>query len=315
MADMKPVTLTTPRETFLAERLTGLGGSDAASVFGIGWGCRRRLFYEKRGIEPDYPRPETAAMELGVILEPYFREKYEKETGREVVANIYDRASLHADFPELMVHPDGLVRESNGEMNRVLEIKTVGRAVFYNIKRSGLPEDYVLQLQWSMTVTGAPAGAFAVGSRDSGELLHWDVPANPELHKAILEEGPKFWALVQNGPMPEALEPEDKRCQNCSWRLTCHGNAFIPTAADSEYETDESLAPLVREYIERRALVKEADELLDEVKSELQSKLGDRGKVTAAGAKIQYYQITKKEYVVKEHTERALRLYPAKEKK
>ena len=56
-------------QAFAAERLTGLGGSDAASLLNIGWGCRRRLWYEKRNVEPDYKREENAAMELGQVLD------------------------------------------------------------------------------------------------------------------------------------------------------------------------------------------------------------------------------------------------------
>lgn len=301
----------TPRETFLAERKLGIGGSDIASVFGIGYGCRRRLWYDKRDVPGDYPREETQAMKLGVVLEPFFAEEYQRLTSRAIGQAF---SEPHRDFPELRVNADRNIYMDD-DTTWVLEIKAVGRAMFYKVKREGLPEDYILQLQHAMLVKGAPAGAFAVGSRDSGELLHWDVPANPELHKAILEEGPKFWALVQNGPMPEALEPEDRRCQNCSWRLTCHGNAFIPTAADSEYETDEALAVLTREYEERRLLRKEAEDLLDETKQELACAMGDRGKVVNSAGKVQFYKITKKEYVVKEHEERPLRVYPAKGKK
>lgn len=301
----------TPREAFLAERKLGIGGSDIASVFGIGYGCKRRLWFDKRGVPEDYPREETAAMKLGTILEPFFADEYARLTSRTIGQTF---SEPHRDFPELRVNADRNIYMDDAT-TWVLEIKSVGRAVFYKIKKDGLPEDYILQLQHAMLVKDAPAGAFAVGSRDSGELLHWDVEANPDIHKAILEEGPKFWALVQNGPMPEALEPEDKRCQNCAWRLTCHGNAFAPTAEESEYETDETLAPLTREYEERRLLRKEAQELLDETKAELECKMGPRGKVQNSGGKVQFYEFTKKAYLVREHKERPLRVYPAKEKK
>ena len=318
------MTLPTPPETheqFLANRRKGIGGSDCASIFNAGYGCRRRLWYEKRGTPQDFPREETGPMKLGKILEPFFAEEYVRETGRRVETA---GQRHHAVHPELLVNVDRMIEEEYLVTSQpgyriwigsgVLEIKSVGRANFFKIKREGMSEDHILQVQHGMLVTGAQWGAFCVGSRDSGDILHWDVPANLEIHKAILVEGPKFWATVENGPMPGALEPDDKRCQNCAWRTTCHGNALIPTAAESEYEQDESLAPLVREYIERRALRKEADDLLDETKEELQYKLGDRGKVMAAGAKIQYYGTPRKEYVVPAQTIRALRVYPGKER-
>lgn len=110
---------------------------------------------------------------------------------------------------------------------------------------------------------------------------------------------------------PPRIEPDDRRCQSCAWRTTCQGNALM-VSGETEYEADESLSGLVREYVERSALKREAEDLMDETKEELKARLGDRGKVMAAGAKIQYYTITKKEYTVKAHEERALRVYPKK---
>jgi hypothetical protein len=110
---------------------------------------------------------------------------------------------------------------------------------------------------------------------------------------------------------PPRLEPDDRRCQSCAWRTTCQGEALV-ISGEAEYEQDESLADLVREHQERAALKKEAVALYDETTEELKSRLGDRGKVAAAGAKIQFYTIHKKEYVVKAHDERPLKIYPRK---
>lgn len=302
----------TDRAAWLAERRLGIGGSDCSSLFNVGYGCSRRLWYDKRNTPPDFEREETKAMKLGNVLEPFFAEEYAKETGREVRQ---EKAFVSASCPELRCNIDRSVigyAGADAQEFGVLEIKSVGRATFYIIKRTGLPEDYILQIQHGMLVTGWRWGSFAIGSRDSGELLYWDVPADPALHQEIISVAPKFWALVENGPAPERLEPDDKRCQSCAWRTTCQGEALIQIAQGSEYEQDESLAPLVTEYIERRALRKEAEELVSETKAELEFKLGTRGLVTAAGAKVQFYEIEKKEYVVKKHKERPLRVYEGK---
>lgn len=299
------------REEWLAERRKGLGGSDIASLFNLAWGCRRRLFFDKRGAVPDYPQPETDAMSLGSYLEAWFADKYAKVTKR--IVDLTPIPFVHSTVPILRVNTDRMIFEpADLDRQGVLEIKAQGRDVFYKTKREGLSEGYICQLHHGMLVTGAQWGSFAIGNRDSGDLMHWDVQADPVIQNAILTEAPLFWALVENGPMPDALEPDDRRCQDCGYRLTCHGNALVSIDKASDYERDESLAGLVAEFVERRAAAKIANDLLDETKEEMKTRLGDRGMVTAAGAKIQYYSITKEEFTVKKHEERALRVYPRK---
>ncbi len=299
------------RAAWLAERKLGVGGSDLSSVFNLGYGCRKRLWLDKTGVTPDFPREDTLAMQLGRILEPFAAEQYSLLTGR-AVSTIHS-ALVHPTIPELRVNVDRMIMAPQ-KTNGVLELKAVGRAMFFKSKREGLWPDAILQLQHAMVVTGTTWGAFGVLSRDSGELLHWDVDKSESIEKEILAEVPKFWAQVENGPMPDALPPDDNRCQSCEYRTQCQGNALPGPDRGSGYEADESLRPLVLEYIERRALKKEATDLLDETKAELEYRMGERGMVTAAGAKIQFYKFTKKEYVVKAHEERPLRVYEAKAK-
>jgi predicted phage-related endonuclease len=275
------------REEFLEARKLGVGGSDAASLLNIGWGCRRRLWYDKRSVPEDYPREETKAMALGILLEPWFAEQYAEATGRRIVS--LQAAMVHPTIPELRVNVDRMIFKTSGENERggILEIKSVGRAAFYKYKREGLPLDYVLQLQHGMLVTGAAWGSFAIGSRDSGELLSWDVAYEKNIGNEILTEAQTFWRQVENGPAPDALEPDDKRCQRCEFRKTCQGNALIHVD-DGEIKQDESLRPLVDEYLERKALLAQAEELVDESGEELRAKLGDRQAVAVGDRKIYF---------------------------
>ena len=47
------------RAQFLQDRKQGVGGSDIASLFNIGWGCKRRLFYDKTNTPEDFPRDSS----------------------------------------------------------------------------------------------------------------------------------------------------------------------------------------------------------------------------------------------------------------
>jgi len=276
------------RSVFLAERKKGVGGSDVASVFNVGYGCRRRLFYDKRNVPPDYPEPENDAIALGAYLEPFFGEKYAQMTGRLV--DVRPEPLIHPEYPELRVNVDRMVDDSNRDQPGVLELKAVGRAVFYKIKREGLPEDYILQLQHGMVVAGTPWGSYGIGSRDSGELLHWDVDRDSVLADLIVAEDRAFWRQVQSGDIPDRLEPDDSRCQKCQYRKSCQGAALIQVEAGSNkgLERDETLRPLLTEYLERKKLLDEAEQLVEDAKEELKTRIGAREQLEVAGHKVYF---------------------------
>lgn len=280
---MTTTTAPISREDFLAERRTGIGGSDVAALFSVGYGCERELWYDKRGVEPDYGFQETGPIELGRYLEPYIAERYARKTGRIVETRGLLR---HPEQPELIVHVDRIIRAQERPEPGVLEIKALGRAMFAKVKREGILEDYVLQVQQGMLVAGMPWGGFAVMNRDDGELLHWDVERDEDICQSIREQAPLFWAKVENGPAPDMLDPEDRRCQKCQYRRQCQGAALMELAekqtTDGEY--DESLRPLLAEFDERKALAEEAADLLEETREVIRTAMGDRGLVLLKGS-------------------------------
>jgi len=286
----------TARAEFLTERLSGLGGSDVAAVWNIGYGCRKRLWLQKRNTTPDYPNEETGPMKLGSFLEPLAASEYIARTGRAAVVEPMRR---HPVAEWAIVHTDRvLYAEERGGLENpgVLEIKCLGRAVFAKTKREGLPEDYVLQLQHGMGVTSRNWGAFCAMSRDNGDLLHWDVEFDLSIWREIMGAGEAFWAQVENGPMPDTLEPDDKRCQRCEYRKSCQGAALIQISG-TDVDRDDALLPLLAEYDERKVLFEEAEGLLDEVKEDLRTMMGDRGAVECAGGrKVLFRPTTRRTY-------------------
>jgi putative phage-type endonuclease len=298
--------VTSASADFLAERLQGIGGSDVASLFNVGWGCRRRLWLQKRATPETDPREDNLAMRLGKVLEPFFAARYVEETKRTV--NYWPDLFVHPVHKFLIGHIDRFLH-SGGP----LEIKSVGRAAFFKYKRSGLPEDYILQLQHYMLVTETQQGAFCIGNRDSGDILYWDVERDEGICDSIKEQAGIFWdAMPGDMSLNGKLSPDDLRCHNCSYRFHCHGSGPVFRNETSEYLPGPDVTDLTREYMERKALEKEAKALVEEARQELETKLGDRTMVDAGCARIQFYSIRKKEYTVKAHTERPLRIYEVK---
>ena len=56
-----------------------------------------------------------------------------------------------------------------------------------------------------MLVTQRVWGSYSILNRDNGAIVWWDVDRDDAVCNAILEDGPIFWAQVENGPAPEIL--------------------------------------------------------------------------------------------------------------
>lgn len=151
------------RTAWLAERRTGLGGSDIAKIFGLSkWGSAVDVYLDKKGLKED--EPESEAMKLGTYLEPYVAERFMEESGLRVIdykPTIHgtgNRSFALGNLDRIVVE-DGqdinevVARLQNGDLScvsAILECKTATKMddwhdEFGNFK---VPEYYRAQVLW-----------------------------------------------------------------------------------------------------------------------------------------------------------------------
>lgn len=278
---------TTDQTTFLADRLTGIGGSDMGALFNIApYGCARALAYEKLQVEPDYPREETGPMRRGTVLEAAAAAEYERVTGHTLEVANHQR---HPQYHWAVVHIDRWV-VVDGVRVATAEIKVPGREMMSRIRRQGISDAYILQAQHSMLVTGAGKCEFMVLDTEKWELLHWTIEADPVIHEAIIDAGTDFWAKVQQKELPEKLPSDSPQCQRCPWRTSCQGEALLPAQEKGELETDPKLLPLVEAYVDAKQLLEEADMLVATAREPLEKAIADRPGVEVPGYRIWFRQ-------------------------
>ena len=94
----------TAREAFLAERATGLGGTDLAAILGYGFRTPVEVWMEKTGQMP----PDEGSMRLrfGQHAEDFVAREYTEATGRRVQR--YTKMLRHPDHPCILGHVDRL---------------------------------------------------------------------------------------------------------------------------------------------------------------------------------------------------------------
>lgn len=299
-------------QQFLEERRSGVGGSDVHDLFSLEpYGCRRQLYYEKTGQKPDYEKVVTGPMRRGLKLEQVAAEEYAIETGRQLMTTGLRR---HPKDPRLIVHVDRFIKDQERGWG-TLEIKTVNREIWFRIKKDGFPDSAVLQLQHALGITNHTWGAVAIFWADGWEFMHADIERDDRTIKLIQDEAKSFWSEVERRTPPAQLDPSDKRCAKCIFKLTCH-ELFELSESDPLLEFDPELAGAAKEYLEAKELVTQAEHLKDEAAAELKAKLGDRLEVQYGQdrrERITYKVVNRKAYSVKETSFRMLRVYGAEE--
>jgi putative phage-type endonuclease len=212
-------------EEFLARRAKCVGGSDIASVMNIGkYACSRKLFFDKTGVAKDKDDSDNPLFRRGHRQEPVAASYYEELTGRDVryttPMTVPGKPHLSVTMDRMVFKKEDLEHENPG----YLEIKTVGLFSMKEIKKNGLTDDYSLQLQYGMAVSGYKWGSFAIFCPDSDELLHWDVEADKELGQVLLDRADDWWTFHRECEViPDTLAeaPKTKACEYCPWLRTC----------------------------------------------------------------------------------------------
>lgn len=177
-----------------ARRRTGIGGSDAAAAIGLNpYYSAVELWMEKRGELPPFEGNE--ATKWGKLLEPAVRQEYAEQTGR--VVRLPPETLVHPKHTWVVCHPDGVTDDG-----RLYEGKTARFPDGWGEPGSdAVPEQYLIQCQHSMLVTGLRVADLAVliGGQD---FRLYEIPADDGLQAAILDAETEFWTHVTRGTRP-----------------------------------------------------------------------------------------------------------------
>ena len=139
---------TMTREEWLAERKSGIGGSEAAAILGLSpWATAVNVWLDKTGRAA--PQEENEAMRIGTALEQFVADRYCQETGRTVQKfnKMIHKGCLLGNFDRLVVPEGEKIASHMGEVrtDTVLECKTSSREW-----EDGVPLYYQTQVQHYM---------------------------------------------------------------------------------------------------------------------------------------------------------------------
>lgn len=282
---------TQTREDWLAERRTGIGGSDVAAILGLNeYESPYSVWADKLGLLP--PKDENEAMRQGRDLEGYVAQRFCEATGKRV--RRVNRSLVHLEHTFMRANID---RDVVGE-NAGLECKTTSLMNLKQYKSGEYPARYYCQCMHYMAVTGKAKWYLAVLVLNQGFYL-FDIPRDDEEIAALVEAERDFWKLVVDKTPPPIDGSDATRRALDIVHPELDGE---PPAALFGVET------LIEERSRIKAEISQLTRRVKEIDNGLVSELSGRDAGVAHGYEITYRTIRKAPHTVKAQEYRQLRI-------
>lgn len=251
-----------PYEDWLAYRKLGIGGSDASVVCGINrYRSPVELWMNKTGQLPDEEAGETAYW--GTRLESLVREEFTRRTGIEV--SLVKQILQSNGQPFMLANLDGVCEHPDlGPC--IFEAKTASAYKSGEWEFDSIPDEYLLQVQHYMAVTGYRGTYIAV--LIGGNTFQWKfIERDEELISMLIRLEADFWRYVQERT-PPPLDGSDASAEFL--------RSFFPNSIpSSQIALPSQAAALIAQY---RASSEEADraaEKKQEAENLLKQMLGE----------------------------------------
>jgi hypothetical protein len=296
------------QEKMRASRLHVIGGSDIGAIMGLSkYGCRLRVWNQKRGVKPSRPFWGNQHTERGTVLEPVAADLFAQKYGVKLRKAI---PKAHRLYPELRPQSDyefvstaGITCQFLQESGKlgdpivldeswgpgILSIKCPSIPVFKKIQLEGLDEDYIMQLMYELACWGRKWGSYCFFNAEEWKIIRFDVRYDEALGNASCEYALSFMREVENGPAPDKLPPDSRACTRCEFQPTCQHDSLLALLAKDDNADhikagfDPSLRPLVQVLREAEEAEDSFTKLVVEAQDAIKKKLGDQIVVETPG--------------------------------
>jgi putative phage-type endonuclease len=267
-----------PYEDWLEYRKQGIGGSDASVVCGISrYKSPVELWMDKTGQLPYQEAGEAAYW--GTLLEALVRTEFTKRTGIEVTHK--HQLLRSEEHPFMQANLDGTC-EHPDLGTCIFEAKTAS-AYKAGEWEDAIPDEYQLQIQHYMAVTGYKAAYIAV--LIGGNTFRWKfIERDEELIAMMIELEEDFWNHVQDGT-PPPLDGSNASAKFLAERFPNskpHSQITLPDAADA----------LLRQYDAACEQLEALTEQKQEAENQLKQMMGENEVGTAEGHIITWKNIS-----------------------
>ncbi|WP_312095356.1 YqaJ viral recombinase family nuclease [Aminipila sp.] len=250
------------RDKWLALRRRGIGGSDASVVCGVNkYRSVIELWMDKTG-QIDNSNEDTEAAYWGRRLEDIVRNEFSERSGLKVTT--VDYMYQHDKYKYMLANLDGEVYDPEYG-NCVFEAKTASafKAAEWNLE---IPEEYYLQVQHYMAVTGYK-GAYIAALIGGNQFIWKFIPRDEEVIKMLITLEGVFWNYVEN----EEIPPIDGSKASTELLAKIYPNAV----SEKQIELGEEGLIYIKQYLDAAEQEKKIKEIKDYAGNKLKEMLKD----------------------------------------
>ena len=252
-------TLNMDRNEWLEWRRRGIGGSDAAAVAGLNpWKSPIEVYLDKIGELPK--QEDNEKMYWGRVLEDIVAKEFAKRTGKKVRRR--NAILQHLEYEFMLANID---RELVGEKVG-LECKTTSEYTKDEWKDDKVPEQYILQCQHYMAVTGYK-GWWIAALIGGNKFIHKYIERDEDIINYLIQIESEFWQMVQDRTPPAVDGSESSEL--------ILKMLYPESKPDTEIVLPSEAEVLIEEYELAAAEEKAAKERKEEAANKLKALLGE----------------------------------------
>jgi len=211
------------RKEWVERRVNSIGGSEIGAIMGFNkYKTPLQLYNEKLRITPYVDISEKDAVYWGNVLEPIVANEFAKQTGKGIAA--LDKIIMHPRYRYMTANIDrDVLNEDAG-----LECKTASAYTAADWAGEEIPESYILQCQWYMSVTGA--SNWFIACLIGGQKFVWKpVERDEEIIKLMENAAIDFWENHIQKRIPPVASAGDSR----DFMVKYQDAVDLPEAADT----------------------------------------------------------------------------------
>jgi putative phage-type endonuclease len=286
---------TNARDEWLANRRSGIGGSDIAAILGLSpWKTAVDVWLDKTGQSTDDAIGNAESVRWGTLLEDVVAREYSERTDRSVqrVNRILRHPDIDwaiANIDRAVVRPGSRVRvaDDGGTLlgaEGLLEVKTASAYKAGDWGRDGdedaVPVYYQAQVMWYLGITGqtwADVSALIGGQRMVIRRIHRD----DETIAAMLERANEFWrkhVLTRKPPEPAKAKDVER---------------LFPADNGEAIEATDDLLAAYNAARESKARIAQAEADFEAAAERIKLALGDRSALTLNGKPLVTWKAAK----------------------
>lgn len=261
MIDVITSTKNLSRDEWLNYRNNGIGGSDVATICGLNkYKSPLRLWLEKTGqIEPI---EAGEAAYWGNVMEPIIRNEFTNRTGLKV--DVINSILRHHQHKYMIANIDGFVIDTD-KNKCIFESKTASAYKAEQWENDKIPDEYMLQIQHYMAVTGFDKTYIAC-LLGGNKFIYKLIERDENIISMIIQLEYDFWKCVVDN-VPPTIDGSDS-CTELMDRL-------YPSSNTNNIVLPDEAIDIIDQYNSYKEQEKYFSVLKDEAANKLKNMLGD----------------------------------------